>query len=173
MLRKKSKLKNKIVVVAEPKKDENPFREALISVFGKDQIEEFEREKSKGPKRYRIKFTFKPLKEFLEQNPTFFDCPPEKKHERIVNYPFLDIDEEKQQECLKYNIMSIKQVDMDWVVEYFDLIGDFKTFVGTKEEITKFFVMDASDLYYIAKVIIPVNNRADSPFYKPYIKIKK
>ena len=121
-------------------------------------------------------FKVHPLLKWMEENKGFDDASPELKHQRIVTHPFFDaMDYKTQKEALKYNITKIEEINSEtdmWVVDYFDLYGEFQKFNGTKEDIMKFFTMDTADLYYIAKTIIPENNRIDSPFRKQLDKLE-
>lgn len=178
MLRKKKINKPKRIVETDNKKEirdkQTLIREAVVSVFGEEEVKKIEEELKKNkPTKTRLNFTTKPLMQFLDEHPNFFDCSPEEKHRRTINYPFLEYMESAQRETFKYNIISIKEIeDGKWNVEYFDYHNEFEVFSGSKEEIIKFFDMNEADLYYIAKVIIPKNNRMDSPFYSLLKKIK-
>ncbi len=157
MLKKKKNKKEKIVTQPPLTEYQMLVRTAILEIFG-DDFPNIDEQVRSEPRRYRIKFTFKPLKEFLERNPTLFDCTPEQKHERLVNYPFLEYLDDAQQDILKYNITSIENNDSkQWVVEYFNLNDETEQYIGTDIEVMDFFNMSVADLYYIAKTIIPKN----------------
>lgn len=179
-MKKKKIHKKQIVSKSNPEKGESRneaslMRDALVSVFGEDAVLEIEQEAIKQ-KKFRMKFSFKPAQQFLDEKKHLFQISPEEKHERLINDPFLEYVETFQQQTFKYNIISINQIENEkWKVEYFDYHHQFQIFEGTKNELIKFFSIDEADLYYIAKVIIPKNNRIDSPFHKQLkqIRLKK